>query len=393
MLSSLAPAPALVASLDPLWSAATGSCLTVAADGVIVYEAAAGSALPPASAVKVVTAAAALSGLGDATRFRTAVRTAASPVEGVVAGDLWLIGGGDPVLGSDAWAATTLDADSPRTSLDRLADAVVASGVRVITGRILGDESRYDAVRTVPTWPARLLDDGEVGPLSALVVNDGFAVWGHPGVPFGDPATDATTIFADMLVARGVQVQGGSGSGVAPEGLELAAIESPTVGELSAAMLRDSDNGTAELLVKELGWKHRGDGSTAAGLAVVTDLLRSKGISMQGESLGDGSGLSDANLVSCRLLTAVLTTWRTDIDVRLPRAGRDGTLRRRLVGTTAEGRVRAKTGSLRGVSSLAGYVEAADGRTLSFAAIVTGSSAGSVRRSVIDSTVEVLATS
>jgi len=356
------------------------------ADGnAIVYETGVDSLVPPASAVKVITAAAALEGIGPDERLRTVVRAAGEPVEGVVAGDLALVGGGDPVLGTDAWAATVLPARAPRTSLDALADAVVAAGVRTVEGAVVGDDSRYDAQRTVSTWPQRLVEDGEAGPLSALVVNDGFEVWGHPGVPFADPPAGAAQLFHDLLTARGVTISGGWRSGVASGPVEVAAIESPTVGELTTAMLRDSDNGTAELLLKELGRRHGDEGSTPAGLAYTTELLRRRGVELRGGVLGDGSGLSDATRVTCRALTAVLTAWSGVLLPALPAAGRDGTLRRRLVGTAAEGRVRGKTGSLDGVSSLAGYVEAGDGRPVAFAAIVTGFPAESPEgRRVID---------
>src|SRR3546814_6396768 len=109
----------------------------------------------PASLTKLLTAAAALEGLGADARLRTEVRAAAPPVDGVVAGDLWLVGGGDPVLGTDVWASQMDSSPPPHTSLDVLADRVVAAGVRRVEGRVVGDESCYDAERYVDTWPAR----------------------------------------------------------------------------------------------------------------------------------------------------------------------------------------------------------------------------------------------
>src|SRR3546814_12354737 len=103
-------------------------------------------------------------------------------------------------------------------SLDVLADRVVAAGVRRVEGRVVGDESRYDAERYVDTWPDRLIADGEVGPLSALTVNDGFLIWGHPGVPFDDPPTDAAVVFAELLAARGVSFPAPAAAGPAAIG-------------------------------------------------------------------------------------------------------------------------------------------------------------------------------
>lgn len=381
----------LATALDPLWSVAPGGCVTVARTDSVIYEIGASALVPPASAVKLVTAGAALAGLGADTRLETVARAAAAPTDGVVDGDLWLVGGGDPVLGTDAWAAT-FEPGSPHTSLDALADAVAAAGVRVVNGSVIGDESRFDQERAVPTWPPRMVEDGEAGPLSALVANDGFEVWGHPGVAFADPAAGAATLFVELLRARGVSVGGQATSGVASAGVDLATIESAPIGELVAAMLRDSDNGTAELLVKELGRRRAGEGSTAAGMRVVADLLRSQGVEVGDSVLADGSGLSEATRVSCRLLADAGAAWRTALDERLPVAGRDGTLRRRMLGSAAEGRLRAKTGSLDGVTSLAGFVESADGETLSFAVVVTGFPVGTAAgRDLVDATAVALA--
>jgi D-alanyl-D-alanine carboxypeptidase/D-alanyl-D-alanine-endopeptidase (penicillin-binding protein 4) len=99
------------------------------------------------------------------------------------------------------------------------------------------------------------------------------------GVPFDNPPADAAALFTGLLVARGVDVAGSPVSGAAPRGAaEIAAIDSPPVGDLVHAMLRDSDNGTAELLLKELGVQRLGDGSTAAGTRTVRELLERDGI-------------------------------------------------------------------------------------------------------------------
>jgi len=363
----------LAAVLDPLWADTPDGCLRVTAGDRVLYEANPDAAVVPASVTKLFTATAALRVLGADHRFRTTVRTTSAPVNGVVAGDLWLVGGGDPVLGTDAWAAQ-LDADRRLyTSLEQLADQVVAAGVRGIEGGVLGDESRFDADRYVDTWPDRLIADGEAGPLSALSVNDGFRSWGHPGVPFADPAADAAALFGELLDARGVTIAEAAGAGVAPAGsVEVAGIDSPTVGELVDAMLRDSDNGTAELLVKELGRQRRGEGTTAAGTGVIADVLGAAGVAPDRMAVADGSGLSDAARLTCRALTTLLAHDAEALSGRLPVAGRDGTLARRFLGTAAAGRLRAKTGSLEGTAALAGYVDTADNTTVQFAYIING---------------------
>ena len=306
--------PGLVTALDEIWRATPGGCLRVTTGDSVVYDANGATEVPPASVTKVLTAAAALEALGPDTRLETTVETVSPPADGVVRGDIWLVGGGDPVLGTDAWAAQLADNRRLHTSLDTLADRVVAAGVRRIDGRVLGDESRYDSERYVDTWPARLVDDGETGPLSALTVNDGFRIWGHPGVPFMNPPADAAALFRDLLISRGVRVAGGSDAGRRPhDTTRLAATASPTIRELVHAMLRDSDNGTAELLVKEMGWRDRGAASTAAGTAVIEDVLIGSGIPTAGVTVADGSGLSNAASVTCKAVTEVLDRMEDDL--------------------------------------------------------------------------------
>ena len=375
----------LAAVLDPVWADTPGGCVRVTAGDRVLYEANPDAAVVPASSTKLFTAAAALRVLGAGHRFRTAVRVVSPPVDGVVAGDLWLVGGGDPVLGTEAWAAQ-LDADRRLyTSLDQLADQVVAAGVRRIDGRILGDESRFDDDRYVNTWPDRLIADGEAGPLSALSVNDGFRTWGHPGVPFADPPADAAALFGELLEARGVTIAATAGTAVAPAGsAEVTVVDSPPVGDLVHAMLRDSDNGTAELLVKELGRQRRGAGTTAAGTRVIAEALEAAGVALDGVTVADGSGLSDAARLTCRSLTTLLARDTEALSGRLAVAGRDGTLARRFLGSAAAGRLRAKTGSLDGAAALAGYVNTANDTTVEFAYIINGLPHGESGRALQD---------
>ena len=369
--------------LDPVWAGAPGGCVTVAREQAIVYERGADLSVPPASTVKLASAAVAIDALGADARLRTLIVSATDPESGVVRGDLWLVGGGDPVLGTDAWAATVLDPEDPRTSLDQLADSVVGAGVRRVEGAVVGDESHFDAERYVATWPARLVRDGEAGPLSALTINDGFRVWGHPGVPFDDPPREGAAIFTELLRARGVEILGEPRAGTAPKGVvALTGTASPPVGELVAAMLRDSDNGTAELLLKEVGVTDRSAGTTADGLDALANRLAARGVGFDGSVLGDASGLSDAGRVTCRFLVSVLAAFRAELDGRLAVAGQSGTLRRRFVGTPAVGRVRAKTGSINGMSALAGYADGSG--AYAFAVIVTGLPPETSARSVHD---------
>lgn len=384
-------APGTVATLRRVADATSASCLVVNAGPAVLFESSPDIPLTPASVTKVLTAIAAVDVLGADTSFDTTVRSDTPPTDGTVSGDVWLVGSGDPVLGTADWAAQLSAQPALVTPLEALADRLVASGVRVVAGRVLADESRYDSLRYPPTMPNRFIADGEIGPLSALVVNDGFERWGHPGRAFADPAVGAAALFTQLLRDRGVVVQGGIQKASSAPARVLAKVSSPTVAALAETMLRDSDNGTAELLVKEMGRVRSGEGSTTAGMRAVEDALAARGLSIgDGVVLHDGSGLSDTQRVTCRMLAAALAASHPGLS-GLPIAGRTGTLRMRFRGSPAEGRLRAKTGSLDGVSALAGVVDDAAGRRLSFAYVANGLPQGATARAEQDALASALA--
>ena len=380
-----------ISALERVWSRTPEGCVAVAAGGRILYERAAATPLAPASVTKVLTAAGALEILGPDTRFTTVLR-GRQPIEGVIEGDVLLVGGGDPVLGTDAWASAR---DVPlHTSLDALADQLVVAGVTAINGSIVGDESRYDRDRTVDSWPRRLVADGESGPLSALMVNDGFRVWGHPGVPFANPPEESASLFAELIGARGIAVQGGraadreTAAALGPAA-ELANVESAPIGDLVGVMLRESDNETAELLLKEIGFRVSGEGTTRAGAAAVRDLLSRRGLPIDGVVIADGSGLSDDARVTCQALLATLTAEPGVVE-RLAIAGATGTLRNRFANAAVAGRLRGKTGSLNGIATLAGTISSPDG-PVTFSYVINGLPTGVTGRSLQDAMVDALA--
>ncbi|CAN5639567.1 D-alanyl-D-alanine carboxypeptidase/D-alanyl-D-alanine-endopeptidase [soil metagenome] len=366
----------LVQALDDLVASTPDSaCLVVTEGPLVLYDRQGDQPLVPASGMKLLTATAVLARRDPEERLRTSVVASLAPVGGVVEGDLWLVGGGDPVLGTSPWAADFIRQPALFTPLEELADRVVAAGVSEVRGRIVGDESRYDQVRYVESWPPRYAADNEIGPMSALAVNDGFAAWDPTHVAFDDPATGAAGVLTGLMRERGVVVLGEAGAGPAPDGAStLADIESPPVAELVTSMLRESDNGTAEMLVKELGWREGGSGSTATGRAVVAETLASLGLPTEGLTVVDGSGLDPANQVSCQLLHDLLEASDDGGPVvrGLAVAGSSGTLARRFLDTPVIGALRGKTGSLRGVASLSGFVDSQGGTELVFASIFNG---------------------
>jgi len=336
-----------------------GACLVAVADKRVVASQNADTPLIPASNMKLLTAAAALDVLGADYRFDTRLRGKRDGA--TIVGDLWLVGGGDPLLSTRAYPATQTNPTIAPTFLDALADEVAASGVTIVAGSVIGDESRYDTERYVPGW-----GDGiraiEAGPLSALMVDDGIII-GEPLKP-SNPAVGAAAVFTRLLEARGVAVVGQPRVGTTPpETPELARLVSAPLATLLVDVLTNSDNNAAELLVKEIGLVGAGSATRVAGLQVVSDAIGKRGVDMTGVVLADGSGLDTSNRVTCSTLTSILESFGLDSPLAqgLALAGTTGTLRDIFTTGPAAGRVRAKTGTLRNVKTLSGFFPTKDG--------------------------------
>ncbi len=342
----------------------TGACVSVEAAGVPVVSRDAATPILGASTQKLLVGAAALDLLGPDSVLETRVVAAAAPANGTV-DRLWLVGAGDPTLTTAEYGAFLQTRIETRgvaaTSLESLADAIVAQGVRRVPGGVVGDDSRFDTQRYVPTWRDTYRTDGTIGPLGALTVNDGFSAWDPRRIAASDPAVLAASELSRLLRGRGVDV-GTPGRGTAPaNATAVASVKSVPVKDLVASMLRSSDNLAAELFVKEIGVRAVKDGTTTAGVGAVTEKLRQLGIVLDGVSLVDGSGLDRGNRVTCTTLVSVLgLASRPEFEALsrgLPVAGRSGTLGERLRGTALDGALRAKTGSLQGVTGLAGFID------------------------------------
>lgn len=365
----------VAASAAPALGAFPADACVVVRDGpAVLVDLNGATPLVPASNMKVVTAAAALAILGPDTRLTTTFRAGAPPVGGTVTGDLWMVGGGDPLVATGTYAPTQSSPTTPVTSLEVAADALVAGGLRRVTGSVVGDESRYDTERARPSWPDRFVRDRQVANLSALMVNDAWSVGAlQPGPdpsPVGEPALYAAAILTELLRARGVAVDGPPVVGVAPPTTAVVGeVPSATVAEIVGEMLTFSDNTTAELLVKEIGRVAGGTGTSDAGLAVMRRWLDEQGLPTGGVVLADGSGLSADNRLTCGLLAALLVRSGPDGTLAngLARPGRPGTLSRRLREDDVRERVRAKTGSLNSVRSLSGWLTTVPGRPVAFA--------------------------
>jgi serine-type D-Ala-D-Ala carboxypeptidase/endopeptidase (penicillin-binding protein 4) len=413
------PTPILSARRDPAWvdtivarqrlarvlaSTPSGppgasACIQVSQDGSDLFSRDPAVELLPASNLKVVTAYAGLELLGPGSRFTTLVEGAAREAGGVLSGNLYLVGGGDPNLMTDTYDHAQYYPHSVYTSLNRLAAAVKAAGVHTVTGAVVGDAHRYDSLVGVPSWSPVYLSEGDVGPLSALEVNDGSPAPPPPPTP-GQPPTKQVTpppgpakptlfaaqIFESLLKADGVDVERPAGVGRAPaSGVTITSATSPPMSEEVEQMLRVSDDTAAELLTKEIGYRVSGQGTTMAGVAALQQRLVSDGLPAGQFVFRDGSGLDRGDRATCQAIVSVLERAGSDglLAAGLPVAGTTGTLTRRFLGTPAAGRLRAKTGTLDGVSSLSGVVQPRPGAATSelsgpvyFSLIVNGGPAG-----------------
>ncbi len=385
--------------------------------------------LVPASAAKVVTAAAALDRWGPTFRFETPVLAAGRlDADGVLEGDLWVVGRGDPSLVSE--------------QLWRLAEELRLQGLREIRGRLAIDSTYFDRVLWHPDWP-RATRRAYRAPVSGFAANySSFRVEVSPGAKPGDrlrlqvapalpyfrveaggrtlerpgslhvevepradgsgevvrirgsmqpgdksrtywrsvvyPEEYAGQLLRSQLQAQGITVRGGIQVGTVPSGArELLRFRGETLGRIVWKLNKFSNNFIAEHLTKTLGAARYGaPGTWGKGRRVLAEYLQGLGGLAPGEAIVEGSGLSPRNRLSPASLVTVVRTaarrfeWGPEFLASLPLGGLDGTLEDRLEEPARP--VRAKTGHLSGVVALCGMVPDAAGRLLVFAVLVNG---------------------
>jgi len=311
--------------------------------GAVVFGRHSALSLVPASNEKLPVTYAALELLGPDFRIPTEVVGQGALVGTTWQGSLVLQGHGDPTLN---------DAD-----LVNLAQQVRAAGIRKVAGSVLGDESYFDSRRTAPGWkPSFYITQSE--PLSALTVD---RTWFHTHHSSA-PAAAAAALFKDALGKQGVSVSGRATRGVAgPDAQGLAEVLSPPLAQIVRFMDSESDNFTAELLLKQIGAAN-GAGTTAAGASQVRATLAEAGIPLAGVRIVDGSGLSSLDRLTAQAVVGILHAAWDDTSIRrhfvtaLAVAGRTGTLKDRLRRPPALGVVLAKTGTTSIASALSGFV-------------------------------------
>jgi D-alanyl-D-alanine carboxypeptidase/D-alanyl-D-alanine-endopeptidase (penicillin-binding protein 4) len=303
----------------------------------------------PASVNKLFVTATALRRYGAEATLDTAVLTTGQiDPEGVLHGNLYLRGGGDPTLSSDRLA--------------HLADQLDLTGVE---GAVVGDETRFDRLRG-STNTGGALDREVGGQLGALVTARGYAGRGWQR----RPAAVAADALRAALERRGVDVTGRARVGdTPPDAVELARTSSAPIADIIARTNAPSDNYLAEMLIKGLGAGFGGGGTTREGAQVVRAELAQLDVR---PTIVDGSGLSRADRTNARHVVLLLDAMSEGQDgdrflASLAVAGRTGTLDHRMRHGSAAGRCRAKTGTLHDVSALAGVCETPSGRRVGFA--------------------------
>lgn len=303
--------------------------ISVGDDGLFLYRRADQVPRIPASNEKLLLAMALLDTFGPDARFRT--RAAASSLRGsVVEGDLWILGRGDPRVG--------------RATLAALARKIARAGISRVSGRVVGSTAYFRRDWDAPGWNS----------VARRYVNRPTALT-FEGNRTSLPELDAARALTARLERLGVKVAGEPGSGVPPGGLtHLAAVGSAPLGRLLVPMLRRSDNFVAEVLGKRLGAQVLGaPGTIEKGAAALRAWTADRG---EAFALNDASGLSYDNRVTAAGIVRLLwqaegSDWAEGLRGALPSGGQ-GTLRDRL----PKVRLRAKTGTLTGVSALSGWV-------------------------------------
>ena len=385
-------AAALVA--DPRMGASTGVVITDVMTGSVLTDVSGAVPRIPASVTKVFTAAAALTVLGGDTRIATRV-VQSDP------GTIVLVGGGDMMLGAGTGDPTAVNGHAGLADL-----AAQVSRTLRLQGRtevtLAVDTSVFQGDPVHPGWRATDLSNGFVAPVAALAVDIAKMRTDIEYPPrFADPAGNAADVLTQALAAEGVTVVGRRGGvTAAPDAVELGRVESATIREIAAFLLATSDNAVAEaigrLVAVASGLPGSFDGATTAVVAAVGTL----GVDVSGVTLADASGLADGSTIPAaavvELLVRMTEATHTDLlpaATDLAIAGWTGTLFDRLTAPPAAGLVRAKTGSLPGVTSLAGTVVTAEGRLLAFAIIADQTPPGGqwAPRQAIDAFVQELA--
>lgn len=336
-------------------TASIGIKVVAVETGEVVYEKNPYKLHHPASTTKLFTAATALAKLGSDYQFETTVYVDADADTQVV-GDIYLKGRADPVL--------------QPFDMMKLVDTLLETGLQSIQGDIVVDTTYLDTVREGPGW---MWDDRPLR-ISALSIRQ---IEPEPGTR--SRALACGYLLRNELIEKGIEVTGDVVPGTVPlDARTVAKHLSPPLANIIKLMNKPSDNWIAELLFKTIGAEVMGEpGTWAKGRDAVNEFLEEITGEPPAHRFVDGSGLSRYNLLNAELLTQLLGYMYHNFELMpeylasLPIAGVDGTLGNRMQGMSAEKVLRAKTGTLSGVSALAGYAFTADGEVFAFGILIS----------------------
>jgi D-alanyl-D-alanine carboxypeptidase/D-alanyl-D-alanine-endopeptidase (penicillin-binding protein 4) len=385
--SAQAPLQRALSSAMRSAGGASGAYATDATHGRELFSWNAATRRILASNTKLFTLSAVLDRFGEDATLPTRVYTG-GPIDqtGVLNGNLYLRGGGDPTFGDTGFVRGHTGGTA---TVENLARVVSNAGITEVNGRVVGDESYFDSLRGGP-------DSGfgvsfYVGPLSALSFDRGLA---NPrGTAFQkNPPDFAAGKLHAALGKLGIPVRRSATTGTTPAGATyIGEVDSPPMGRLAELTAKESDNYFAEMLEKDLaagpqpeleppapglqppGFDPPGaPGTTSKGARAAVGFAKKVGARAR---LVDGSGLDRADQASPRDVATLLDRirsrpWFQELFDALPVAGRDGTLHDRMRHGPARGRCSAKTGTLVNVSALSGYCQSRSGDTVVFSILM-----------------------
>ncbi|WP_336207507.1 D-alanyl-D-alanine carboxypeptidase/D-alanyl-D-alanine endopeptidase [Nonomuraea sp. LPB2021202275-12-8] len=357
---------------DKALGSRVGAVVLDAATGERIFAASPDAGIVPASTTKVVASVAALAALGPDTRLSTRV------VQGGSRDSIILVGGGDPMLaGPQAKRSTFTEQASLATLASRTAAALKARGVTKVT--LSYDASLFSGPTQAPGWKPIYVPDGEVAPVHALAIDEGRQNPGQSRARVSDPPQFAADAFAGLLRKHGISTARSiRRAKAAPGAAELGEVQSAPVYALVEHTLTHSDNDLAEALVRHVAIKEGQPASFAGVSRAVPQVLKRLGVA-DGIQVSDGSGLSIRNRISAYAMARLIAIAGAPAHPELhavasgmPIAGFSGTLGngRRFTGPDSRGQVglvRAKTGTLNHVNTLAGLATTKDGRLVTFA--------------------------
>ena len=351
--------------LDTITSSVVSSGITLSAKVIhadfnkTLYEYKPEIKVIPASITKLITSACAYTKLGQSYNFQTVIYTDDNNInDGVVNGNLYLKGYGDPDLNSSDILSLSLQ--------------IAKMNIRQITGNIVADETYFDT----QYYGLAGYYSGDTGPSYWPYVN---ALTLDKNQGYTNPALSAANLLAADLMSSNIEVLGVTIAGKTPQGaMEVTKFSRPIYNVLSN-MAKESDNQSAITVFKLLGAKMKSNlGSLKNGQEVIESFLTDLGVDRYSYEILEGSGLTRYNQVNADLYIKLLKYMYDDRFLfdyflnSLSVAGKDGTLKNRMIGTQAEGNVYAKTGTLNGVSALSGYVIDKDSEIIIFYIVMNG---------------------